>query len=269
MNKRINITGSLLKELQTTQLKILVDVAAFCEKNKIQYFLTSGTLLGAVRHQGFIPWDDDVDIAMPRKDFERFLSLSSQLPSDYCCQSTRFDQNYPLAIVKVRNKNTIMKEPVMEHLDIEHGVWIDIFPIDKIKNERMLVFRGKCIEILNTVIGYKLGSRIISKHRTKIFCKIVGGFGVSNLDKMRDWFMKRDENKATNKVTNYVSNLGCKRLTFDKTVFFPPQKMVFEGHSFFVPADSDKWLTQAYGDYMTFPPIEEQINKHDVSEISL
>ena len=81
-NKVIPIVGDYLEKLHTIQLQILIDIDMFCNAHHIQYFVSSGTLLGAVRHKGFIPWDDDIDISMPRKDFERFLSLSSMLPEE-------------------------------------------------------------------------------------------------------------------------------------------------------------------------------------------
>lgn len=269
MDKRINITGDLLKKLQEIELGILVDIAEFCDKNDIQYFLTSGTLLGAIRHNGFIPWDDDVDIAMPRKDFEKFLSIANQLPNKYVCQATRFNYNYPISIVKIRKKGTIMKEPVMEHLNIEHGVWIDVFPLDRVKYIDKLSFRAKKIAILSTAIGYKLGTRNLDKLKSKIVCGLLGCFGVRKLDCWREQLMTKEQDTDGRFYTNFVSNLGYKALLFDEKVFFPPKKHVFEENEFWIPADSDKWLSQAYGDYMKLPPLEKQINKHDISELKI
>ena len=269
MNNRIDITGELLKGLQNTELQILRDVTEFCDKNNIQYFLTSGTLLGAVRHGGFIPWDDDVDIAMPRKDFEKFLQLSDKLPNDYICQSTRFNPNYPIAITKIRKKGTIMKEPVMAHLDINHGIWVDVFPLDRVDRVDKMPKRARKIAILSTAIGHKLGSMKPTKLKTILVCKLLGIFGVKKLDAWRTKFMSAEEHTKGTRLTSFAGNLGYKNLLFEESIYFPAATMEFEGYSFKVPADYSAWLRGAYGDYMKLPPVEKQINKHDIMEIKL
>lgn len=269
MKECIPLSGKLLRELQITQLQILKDVTSFCDDNGIEYFLTSGTLLGAIRHGGFIPWDDDVDIAMPRKDFEQFLGLADRLPSVYCCQATRFDACYPIPIVKIRKKGTVMKEPSMAHLDIEHGIWIDIFPLDKVCDRASVKKRAHMIHSITTAIGYKLGTAFPKKKTTILFCKVVNLFGIQKLDSLRTKLMALDEEKNGTLLTNYASNLGSERLLMDESVFFPAKKAKFEEHCFSVPADSDTWLKKAYGDYMTPPPMADQVNRHKIVELKL
>lgn len=269
MAECIQIKGDILKSLQQTELKILKDIVKFCDKNKIRYCLSSGTLLGAVRHQGFIPWDDDVDISMPRQDFERFLSLADQLPEPYICQATRFDPNYPSPIVKVRKKGTIMREPIYKDLNIEHGVWVDIFPLDRVSSVEKLRKRAHEIGLLTTAIGYKIGVYRPYKLRTRIVCFLLGLLGVKKMDEWRTKVMRADEKKNSNKLTNFASNLGYRNLLFDDLVYFPLKKLRFEDEEFYVPADWDKWLTSAYGDYMTLPPKEQQVNRHKISELRL
>lgn len=269
MPKHISLKGELLKNLQQTELSILKDVTAFCEENEIRYCVSSGTLLGAVRHEGFIPWDDDVDISMPRSDFEKFLSLANRLPKQYECQATRFDARYPISIVKVRKRGTLMKEPSMEHLNIQHGVWIDIFPLDRVEDVSKLAKRARRIHLITTVIGYKLGTSHPIKRSTKLFCNIVGLVGVKRLDRWRTAIMMKEEESGGKMLTNFASNLGYKNLLFDEKVYFPLKKIKFEDAFFYAPADSDKWLKGAYGDYMTLPPVEQRINRHKISEIKL
>lgn len=269
MDKCISLSGDLLKKLQETEYGILVDVAKFCDENDIKYCLTSGTLLGAVRHGGFIPWDDDVDISMPREDFEKFLSLASSLPKEYECVATRFNSKYPIGIVKVRKNGTVMKEPSMAHLDINHGVWIDIFPLDKVKNIKKLRTRVILNHLLTTAINYKLKCHTPEKMTTKIACILLGVFGVKTLDAWRIKIMSAEEKTDGEYLTNFVSNLGYKKLLFKKDVYFPLKKMKFEDGEFYVPNNSEKWLTSAYGDYMTPPPVEKQVNRHKILEIKL
>lgn len=263
------LQGSALRQLQETELEILRDVADFCEKNSIRYFLCSGTLLGAIRHRGFIPWDDDIDISMPRKDFERFLALSQSLPDRYICQATRFYPEYPIPIVKVRKKGTVMKEPMMENLNIDHGVWIDIFPIDRVKNVEKLKKRALWINVLTTAIYSKLGIMNSEKMGTKFLCRVLGLFRVKTLDRWRTRVLTSEEKSKASKYTNFVSNLGYRKLLFDEEVLFPLKKAEFEGSYFYVPNKSEEWLASAYGDYQKLPPKEKQVNKHEIMELKL
>ncbi len=269
MSECISLKGELLRRLQQTQLSILKDVAEFCDKNDIKYCLSSGTLLGAVRHGGFIPWDDDIDISMPRKDFEKFLSIAQNLPEIYQIQATRLQPNYPIPIVKVRLKGTIMKEPDMAGLDICHGVWIDVFPLDKVKNVKALSVKAHFIHLLTTAILYKLKVSKPIKLTTKAACRVISLFGVKTIDKWRTALMSIDENTDATLYTSFASNLGYRNLLFSEAVYFPLERKMFEGYEFSVPSDYDKWLTAAYGDYMQLPPKEKQVNRHKICEIKL
>lgn len=269
MDNCINLKGDLLKKIQETELEILKVVADFCEANDIKYCLTSGTLLGAVRHKGFIPWDDDVDISMPRSDFEKFLKISRNLPNEYECVATRLNQNYPIAIVKVRKKGTIMKEPSMAHLDINHGVWIDIFPLDKVKYSKRLKTRAYLFNLITTIINYKLEISVPNKTYTKILCAILGVLSVKTLDKVRTKIMTLEENSQAKKYTSFASNLGPGKLLLNEEIYFPLKRLKFEDSYFFAPAQSEIWLKSAYGNYMTLPPENERVNRHKIVEIKL
>ncbi len=258
-----------LRKLHAVELQILTDVADFCDRHQIRYFLSSGTLLGAVRHQGFIPWDDDVDISMPRKDFDRFLSLASRLPEQYTCQASRFVPEYPIPIVKIRKKGTVMKEPAMADLPIEHGVWIDIFPIDRVSNVRRLPKRAHRIHLITTAIHYKLGISTPHKITTRLVCSMLSCLGLMRLDRLRTRFMTAEENTQGEFYTNFASNLGYRNLLFRSEVLFPLTKVEFEGRRFSAPADPDAWLKSAYGDYLKLPPPEERINRHKITELKL
>ena len=264
----IEIKGPMLRKLQETELEILIDISNFCEKNGIQYFLTSGTLLGAVRHQGFIPWDDDIDISMPREDFERFLQLKDELPDTYFCQATRFEPNYPIPIVKIRKKGTVMKESAMAKLDICNGIWIDVFPLDKVKKVKRLQFRAMMIDIHTIAIGMKLGYRKPKRLSTTIFCRFLSLFSIKTLDRLRTRWMMREQNSDGEYLTSFTSNLGYEKLLLLREDYYPPKKMQFESHLFSVPQNYDKWLRNAYGDYHQLPPVEERVNRHKMIELS-
>lgn len=126
-----------LHKLHNEELNILKLVVRFCDENHIQYFLTAGSLLGAVRHKGFIPWDDDLDISMPRDDYERFLSIAAN-KLDKClylhCNNT--DTEYWLPFAKVRMNDTEFVEPTIEKIQTHKGIFIDIFPLDNAKKQK-------------------------------------------------------------------------------------------------------------------------------------
>ena len=264
-----SLDGNALDKLHEVQLHILKDVAQFCDENHITYCLSSGTLLGAVRHHGFIPWDDDVDIMMPRKDFEKFMEISDKLPEAYVCLSPRLNPEYPLSAMKVKKRGTVMIEPSQAHLNIDQGVWIDIFPLDRVSNIDKFPKRAYHYTVLDMVLLHKTRVCIQQKLRTRFFCKLLGVLGVRRLDKWRTRIMMKEEKTNGTKLVSLTDPIGWKKLLFDETVYFPLQKIKFEDMLFYVPAKYDEWLTSAYGDYMTPPPIEKRTSKHHITEIIL
>lgn len=269
MSKTVCISGELLTKLQKAELSILKDITDFCDKKNIRYCITSGTLLGAVRHGGFIPWDDDIDISMPREDYEKFLSYANDFIEGYELVCTRLNNQYPIAIAKVRKSGTIMKEPSMAHLNINHGVWIDVFPLDKVNDVNKLSKRAHKFNLITTVINYKLNVSIPRKAHTKLFCVLLGLLSVKTLDKIRTKIMTSDQNTSAKKYTSFSSNLGPYKLLFDEDVYFPLKKINFEDALFWAPNCCEKWLESAYGNYMQMPPESERVNRHKVLEIKL
>ena len=263
------LTEEILHRLHEIQLEMLKDLDAFCEQHQIRYCLSSGTLLGAVRDKGFLPWDDDVDVSMPRADFEKFLSLRDQLPKKYVCQATRFDVQFPLTVAKLQKNGTILREPSMGHLDIHHGVWIDIFPLDRVQNIDKLDKRAHRQRLLKSAIAYRLKNWCPESFRGRLICKFLSVFGVRRLDQWRTRVMTAEEDSDATMLTSFASGLGHRNLLFDESVYFPLQKIPFEDTTLYAPADPDRWLSSAFGDYMTPPPKEKQVNKHPIIEIKL
>ena len=121
----------MTKTLQDIELDILKQFINICNKENLQYYVVGGTLLGAVRHKGFIPWDDDIDVSMPRQDYEKFLTVAKKYLSEpYFLQTRITDKNTLFNYAKIRNSNTTFIEQSIKKLDMNHGVFIDIFPLD-------------------------------------------------------------------------------------------------------------------------------------------
>lgn len=132
LKDKINLRG-----LQLAELEILKEFIRVCNKLKLKYFLDSGTLLGCIRHGGFIPWDDDIDVSMPREDYEIFLKKGQkELKTKYFLQTYNTDKEYTNIFAKIRNSETTFIESTVKNLDINHGIYIDIFPLDGFRPEK-------------------------------------------------------------------------------------------------------------------------------------
>lgn len=121
----------VLQDLHKVEIEILDEIDRICRKNNINYCLVGGTLLGAVRHGGFIPWDDDLDVAMPRNDYEKFIDVcKNELSDDFYLHSIETDKTYWLPFIKIRKKYTIFEEKNIAGLGCKTGIYVDIFPLD-------------------------------------------------------------------------------------------------------------------------------------------
>lgn len=244
-----NPNGSDLRRAQLVMLNILQEVSKICDRNDIPYWISFGTLLGSVRHEGFIPWDDDLDIEILSKDTTKLIKcLELELPDSMKVQYEGNDKSYFHKYLKVRDKNSIMHELGSEYFK-ERGIFIDIFPRE-FSNRFMKTVLRKIIG--NSLIYGKssiyqdkrriLLQRIIINIRVALFNKIlVFNKSLSKMFKFNELY-----------TTSFVK--GVK-----KEIIFPLKEIVFEGYSFKCPANIDAYLKLYYGDYMKIPEPENRI----------
>ncbi len=270
------VTDPKLREIQMACLDILKKYRDVCDKNGLRYYLAYGTLLGAIRHNGYIPWDDDIDIWMPRKDLDKFIKIAEQEMFPYIVNYFSIDNN---AGFKYRTQLCIEdhRHKVGFNLGgtIKPGyIWIDIMAMDGMPDSQ-LKRKIQCIKfsLWYMIIGFARSSKIgASNERTKSLLKRTGIFinnklGIGNHIDIKKCFEKFRKTKMRYDFdeSNYIH--GSTSYYTDKAVFlrewFDGKRTIeYEGELFSIPSGAEKILTSIYGDYMSLPPENKRTRSH-------
>lgn len=258
-----------LIEKKRLMLTMLEEVDAFCRKNDIKYFLTGGTLLGAIRHNGYIPWDDDIDIALPRKDYERLLSEFVSETGNIEILDYRNKKDYLWSFAKMVHKKTLLIDNALHQSTI--GVYIDIFPLDYIdasyadaKKYVKKVWKWRTILALKHLEVSKKRSHIknIIIVCARIFNIIPDRVLIKKIEKISRKYEDKPESEF---VCNFSGAYGVREIV-ERKDFDSAMEHVFEGKMFKIPIGYDDVLSRTYGDYMTLPPEEKRVGHHDTKE---
>jgi lipopolysaccharide cholinephosphotransferase len=264
------------RKIQLLGLEILKTIHKICKENKLTYYMVCGNILGAIRHKGFIAWDDDIDLAMPRPDYEIFIKRAGELlPNRYRLSEKFYSSSYPCYHVKVYDTQTTVVEDAKAG-SIIGGVSVDIFPLDGLGNNSAIFkkvikkIRSKEQLIDLTENKSRANLSLVSRFKLFIFKNIfLYRFAdkqkmLKNLDKYARRF---DYNESV-----YVGALMCDPDTKEcmpKSVFGKPTLYDFEGEKFYGPENYDKYLRTKYGDYMILPDKENQKSSHKFIYVNL
>lgn len=253
-----------IEELRELQMQILDYVDAFCCKHEIKYTLSGGTLLGAVRHGGYIPWDDDIDIQMLRNEYIRFTELwnASKSGHPYEFISIESGNSYGSPIGKVCNPNTIL---IVREVEIT-GVFVDVFPVDYVKDMDDFSIRHSMVMKLRKLQGFDMAlkqkkyhnwiERLMIKFRksNKSLCQLaeeINGIAMA----------RHHQSQNCSYLFELVAGSLCKS-PIPKSIFNEYQRIPFENRMYMAVKDYDTYLAATFGDYMTLPPVEKRITHH-------
>lgn len=248
LRKRFNPDGSLLRRQQLRMLDILLEIDRICKKHQIPYWLSSGTLIGAIRHNGFIPWDDDVDIEMMREDYLKLMKvLPDELPDWLALQNSDTDENYFFFYAKIRDRRSKMLENTnYDRMWKEQGIYIDVFPMEK-HPIGLHKFTEKTVGHMYKIWRTSTDDAKSIKQVRRIF-----DFNNRFLFPLLRFFCSLKPGKL---ITSGMGIPYHNRRYEDE--IFPLTTHVFEGHEFSVPGKADAHLRHIYGDYMKLPDLDK------------
>ena len=265
-----------LDHLKQVELGLLRDFVRCCEELGLRYYLMGGTLLGAVRHQGFIPWDDDIDVGLAREDFDTFVERGQDLlPGHVFLQCRATDPAVPFGFAKLRDSRTTFIESSMSRFPMNHGAFIDVFPLDPYPEGTLArPLFGLRKRLLDLRIRGALSLPAVQRHGKSLELAAEGASRVLSL-RYRSLAHALDARerlyRSVGKSALWANHEGAwgLREVVPATWYGPGAPGRFEDLDVTLPANYDAWLTQVYGDYLTPPPPEKRVPHHYVDVVDL
>lgn len=267
----IELSKEMLRQLQMIELEMLLEVDRICKKCNIKYNVIAGTLLGAIRHGGFIPWDDDADIGMLRDEYEKFrVACETELDTErFYFQDNRNTPGYRWGYGKLRRKGTVFTREFQEHMPYEQGVFIDIFPMDGIPDNYLLrsVHNFHCF-CIRKVLWSEVGRKADKRGYMRVWYGLLSKIPAKTVFRHYQKFIEKSNRKRTKLVRMLMFPSPTKEYGYHREWYEQGRKVKFENCLLEGMKDSEEYLAYTYGDYMTLPP-EGKRKVHPVSEIKL
>jgi len=271
MSTAKELTPEQFRKMQLTELDMLVEFDRVCRAHNINYVLFGGSLLGAVRHKGYIPWDDDADIGMLREDYDAFKRVANEMDKSLCYfQDHDTDPEYRWGYGKLRRTNTVYVRVGQEHLKSKTGIFVDVFPMDDVpKSVLGQVLQDRIVYCLRKILWSEV-ARVNTNGLKKIWFSALSKIPVNWVFNGLNIFAKKSRNDSINRVrclafpatgTLYKKNPLKERYSMPKDWFTSRCEYDFEGKKLFSSRDYDTVLSYIYGDYMELPP-EDKREQH-------
>lgn len=263
-----------LKKVQESQLEIMDEIHRICLENDITYYIIAGTALGSVRHKGFIPWDLDIDIALPRNDYDKMKKICKEkMNSKFIYRDHLNTTNFipPHALICIKN-TTLVNRFDKFNPDIKNlGIYLDVFPLDNAPDNPLLrEEQEKKLKRLKKIKNYKLALSHDSSKVKKIIKKLIRftlfWISVEKINTKMDNIMRKYNDQNTTHVCSMASGYSYTKQCILKQVYGKPTEVIFENRKYFAPEKIHEYLLKIYGDYMKLPSIEEQKANLDIFE---
>lgn len=256
-----------LRDLQRVELSILREFVRVCDAHELRYYLAYGTLLGAIRHGGFIPWDDDIDVTMPRDDYNRFAKLcASALQPGFEWLSYATEQHYPHWFGKVIKTDTVFRQARTERLSFPQSVYIDVFPLDGLADRPMVALIQR---VLFRVCRLRLGVDVKRTVAKRLLVQLIRLVPRRSAILIIEAISRRFPIGTATRWICVGGPYGHRRQSFERRWFGTGALLSFHDLRVVGPAAWDEYLTHVYGDYMTPPPLALRKTDHLITELQL
>lgn len=264
----MNITGEQIREINLVQLEIFKEFVKVCDKLNLTYYMVHGSLLGAIKHNGFFPFDDDIDVAMPRRDYDRLVKdAQSLLPKHLFLQSYLTERQYPLTFAKLRDTKTAFVQPLVKNLGINCGIYIDIFPIDNFPNIKI---SRKCFELVDWFYKVRISERLSYEDKQPLWKIFIRKCTMLLYPSWEKAVRSRAELYTRIPSNGLVVLTGGKVL--EKGIpcewFSDGIKCEFEGLYINCPKMYSEYLECIYGDYENYNPAKKYMNEDGTVTVS-
>lgn len=257
-----------IRQLKVIQLQVMDVIDNFCRHNGIRYFITAGTLIGALRHKGYIPWDDDIDVVMLRDDYDKFIAMFKNSSDRYKVYATETDRNCHYAYAKVYDDSTIFLEGHERKGEKCIGVNVDIFPLDYVTDDYKdaVKLKNKIKPYDNILTVKRITKRDrgfrknISLFILKLFCSFASfSWCIRRIDRIARKFEKNTNSRY---VVNAVIYAKGEREILERAWFKDSMELPFEDRKYLAPIGADQYMRRLFGDYMQLPPEEQRVTHH-------